>query len=189
MSNHGDSKLSANRDRHSQLVLGIDTGGTYTDGILMDYTSRRVLATHKRLTTKRDLSLGIEAVIKGKIFDILVSTPPALAGVGVQGKRCIRAPTVVYLVFKKFHPVATIRPDHHDLARYGGTGFVDHVGGNFYQAAARCGFLDDRTPGMGDIDAFGRVDTHPGFIQHPQGSVIDGLDLIFAQDLQPGGLR
>ena len=47
------------------LVLGIDTGGTYTDGVLLDYGARTVLATHKSLTTKRDFSLGIEAVIEG----------------------------------------------------------------------------------------------------------------------------
>jgi N-methylhydantoinase A/oxoprolinase/acetone carboxylase beta subunit len=47
------------------LVLGIDTGGTYTDGILLDYHARKVLAAHKSLTTKRDLSIGIEAVIQG----------------------------------------------------------------------------------------------------------------------------
>jgi N-methylhydantoinase A/oxoprolinase/acetone carboxylase beta subunit len=49
----------------SSLVLGIDTGGTYTDGVLMEYDSRRVLATHKSLTTKRDFSIGIEKVIEG----------------------------------------------------------------------------------------------------------------------------
>jgi N-methylhydantoinase A/oxoprolinase/acetone carboxylase beta subunit len=46
-------------------VLGIDTGGTYTDGVLLEYHSRRVLASHKSLTTKRDLSIGIEKVIEG----------------------------------------------------------------------------------------------------------------------------
>jgi N-methylhydantoinase A/oxoprolinase/acetone carboxylase beta subunit len=49
--------------------LGIDTGGTYTDGVLMEYESRRVLATHKSLTTKRDFSIGIEKVIEGIAID------------------------------------------------------------------------------------------------------------------------
>jgi len=53
-------------DRQSQkLVLGIDTGGTYTDAVLLDYDSREVLATHKSLTTKRDFAIGIERVIEG----------------------------------------------------------------------------------------------------------------------------
>jgi N-methylhydantoinase A/oxoprolinase/acetone carboxylase beta subunit len=47
------------------LVLGIDTGGTYTDGVLLEYHARRVLAAHKSLTTKRDFSIGIERVIEG----------------------------------------------------------------------------------------------------------------------------
>ena len=47
------------------LVLGIDTGGTYTDAVLLEYYSRRVLASHKSLTTKRDFSIGIENVIEG----------------------------------------------------------------------------------------------------------------------------
>jgi len=48
-----------------KLVLGVDTGGTYTDGVLLDYASREVLATHKSLTTKRDFAIGIERVIEG----------------------------------------------------------------------------------------------------------------------------
>jgi len=47
------------------LVLGIDTGGTYTDGVLLEYHTRRVLAAQKSLTTKRDFSIGIEQVIEG----------------------------------------------------------------------------------------------------------------------------
>lgn len=49
----------------SHLVLGIDTGGTYTDGVLLEYETRRVVASHKSLTTKRDFSIGIENVIEG----------------------------------------------------------------------------------------------------------------------------
>jgi len=52
-------------DSPRSLVLGIDTGGTYTDGVLLEYYSRQVLASHKSLTTKRDLSIGIEKVIEG----------------------------------------------------------------------------------------------------------------------------
>ncbi|HLF00670.1 MAG TPA: hydantoinase/oxoprolinase family protein [Anaerolineales bacterium] len=41
------------------LVLGIDTGGTFTDGVLLDYATRDVVATTKALTTRYDLSVGI----------------------------------------------------------------------------------------------------------------------------------
>ena len=71
-----------NTDRHPQatLVLGIDTGGTYTDGVLLDYYSHRVLASHKSLTTKRDFSIGIEAVIQG----IRIDDPSAIQMVSIS---------------------------------------------------------------------------------------------------------
>ena len=56
--------MNNHKDASAPLVLGIDTGGTYTDGILLHYHTREVLASHKSLTTKRDLSIGIEEVIK-----------------------------------------------------------------------------------------------------------------------------
>ena len=62
------------------LVLGIDTGGTYTDGVLMEYETRRVLATHKSLTTKRDFSIGIEKVIEG----IHIEDPSAIKMVSIS---------------------------------------------------------------------------------------------------------
>ena len=62
------------------LVLGIDTGGTYTDGVLLEYHSRKVLASHKSLTTKRDFSIGIERVIEG----IDIQEPSAIQMVSVS---------------------------------------------------------------------------------------------------------
>ena len=41
------------------ILLGIDTGGTYTDAVLFDEQSGQVVATAKALTTRRDLSVGI----------------------------------------------------------------------------------------------------------------------------------
>lgn len=41
------------------MVLGIDTGGTFTDGILFDFAGRQVLAAAKALTTRYDLTVGI----------------------------------------------------------------------------------------------------------------------------------
>ncbi len=64
----------------TNLVLGIDTGGTYTDGVLLEYESRRVLANHKSLTTKRDFAIGIEEVIEG----IHIEDPSAIRMVSVS---------------------------------------------------------------------------------------------------------
>lgn len=65
---------------HQTLVLGIDTGGTYTDGVLLDYASRQVLASHKSLTTKRDFSIGIEQVIE----NIHLEDPSAVKMVSIS---------------------------------------------------------------------------------------------------------
>ena len=69
-------------DTNSQpnLVLGIDTGGTYTDGVLLEYETRRVLAAQKSLTTKRDFSIGIESVIDG----IHIEDPSAIRMVSIS---------------------------------------------------------------------------------------------------------
>jgi len=45
------------------IALGIDTGGTYTDAVLFDHSTGQVLSSAKALTTRRDLSIGIEAAI------------------------------------------------------------------------------------------------------------------------------
>ncbi len=42
------------------VALGIDTGGTYTDAVLVDHATGEVLAGAKALTTRHDLSIGIE---------------------------------------------------------------------------------------------------------------------------------
>ena len=50
------------------ILLGVDTGGTYTDAVLYDEGSGRVVAAAKALTTQHDLAVGIhgaaEAVLK-----------------------------------------------------------------------------------------------------------------------------
>ena len=44
------------------IALGIDTGGTYTDAVLVD-ADDRVVASAKRLTTRHDLTLGIDEAL------------------------------------------------------------------------------------------------------------------------------
>ena len=53
------------------LFLGIDTGGTFTDGILLEPASRKILKSTKALTTHHDLKLCI-----GEVFDQLLSPDP-----------------------------------------------------------------------------------------------------------------
>ncbi|WP_042339100.1 glutamate mutase L [Desulfosporosinus youngiae] len=44
-------------------VLGIDTGGTYTDGVLLDFEGRTVVKKAKAFTTRQDLTIGIRECI------------------------------------------------------------------------------------------------------------------------------
>jgi N-methylhydantoinase A/oxoprolinase/acetone carboxylase beta subunit len=45
------------------VALGIDTGGTYTDAVLVNHKNGKVLSTAKSLTTRQDLSVGIKKAI------------------------------------------------------------------------------------------------------------------------------
>ena len=53
--------------------LGVDTGGTYTDAVILDEAADRVIGSAKSLTTRADLSLGIARAVAA-----------ALAGAGGQ---------------------------------------------------------------------------------------------------------
>ncbi len=44
-------------------LLGVDTGGTYTDAVILDEAEDRVIASAKSLTTRPDLSLGVGRAI------------------------------------------------------------------------------------------------------------------------------
>lgn len=51
------------------ILLGIDTGGTYTDAVLLDDDANRVIARAKALTTRPDLSAGIGAAMDAVLDD------------------------------------------------------------------------------------------------------------------------
>ena len=54
-----------------KVVLGIDTGGTYTDAALVDHVTGDVLAGAKALTTRHDLAIGIERAIVAALEAVL----------------------------------------------------------------------------------------------------------------------
>jgi N-methylhydantoinase A/oxoprolinase/acetone carboxylase beta subunit len=56
------------------VALGIDTGGTYTDAVLVDHASGQVLAGAKALTTRHDLSVGIGQAVAA-VFDEQAMSP------------------------------------------------------------------------------------------------------------------
>src|SRR6056297_2748287 len=48
-----------------KLGLGIDTGGTYTDAVLMDLSDGSLVNSYKSLTTYPDLVTGIRNTLNG----------------------------------------------------------------------------------------------------------------------------
>ncbi len=49
--------------------LGVDTGGTYTDAVILDEAADRVIGTAKALTTRVDLALGIGRAVDAALID------------------------------------------------------------------------------------------------------------------------
>lgn len=53
------------------LGIGIDTGGTFTDAVVYDPDTQKILAFHKAPTTKEDLKIGIRNVLSGLPGELL----------------------------------------------------------------------------------------------------------------------
>lgn len=76
------------------IGLGFDTGGTYTDAVLMDMATNGVIRKSKALTTRDDLSVGIRNTLTGFDENVLnnvamVSLSSTLATNSiVEGKGC-----------------------------------------------------------------------------------------------------
>ena len=49
------------------IVLGLDTGGTFTDAALLDTTTGTMLAKAKSLTTRQDLSIGVGGAMRAVV--------------------------------------------------------------------------------------------------------------------------
>ena len=65
------------------VALGIDTGGTYTDAVLVDQASGAVMAGAKSLTTYHDLSIGIGEAVAA-VFDGNVASTADVSLVGLS---------------------------------------------------------------------------------------------------------
>lgn len=65
------------------VSLGIDTGGTYTDAVLLDEGTQRIIASAKSLTTRPDLSLGIGAAMD-RVLEVAGVAPGDIGLVSVS---------------------------------------------------------------------------------------------------------
>lgn len=76
------------------LVLGIDTGGTYTDGVIVELKGKKILHKAKALTTREDLAIGVRNCINNlglhefeKVGVVSLSTTLATNAI-VEGRGC-----------------------------------------------------------------------------------------------------
>lgn len=54
--------------------LGVDTGGTYTDAVILDEATDRVVASAKALTTRADLAVGIGGAVDAALSEAGIAT-------------------------------------------------------------------------------------------------------------------
>ena len=76
------NQSKAMSDRYDEAVstrflLGIDTGGTYTDAVIYDEGSEMVVAKAKAPTTHDDLSIGIVGAID-RVLGLSLVAPEAI---------------------------------------------------------------------------------------------------------------
>ena len=143
------------------LVLGIDTGGTYTDGVIVDRSSRTVLAKAKSLTTKDDLSKGIISCINAMDYDrladiSLVSLSTTLAtNAIVEGHGCEVGLLMIGFEPEKEIPVRQVRvvPGGHNVKGLQKEAFDDSLSREAIEsfrglvdAIAVSGYLSIRNP-------------------------------------------
>lgn len=56
------------------FLLGVDTGGTYTDAVVLDEATDQILASAKSLTTRPDLALGVGRAIDAAMAEAAIES-------------------------------------------------------------------------------------------------------------------
>jgi N-methylhydantoinase A/oxoprolinase/acetone carboxylase beta subunit len=126
------------------LSLGLDTGGTFTDAVLLA-DGRRVVASTKALTTAWDLAIGISAAIKA----VLDRLP---AGSRREDIHLVSVSTTLAtnaVVENRFSPVCTLLIGFDDAMvdrsglRRQGAGSVVRIGGGHLATGEEAAALDE----------------------------------------------
>jgi len=61
---------------HRTYLIGVDTGGTYTDAAIIEARGHRIIATAKAITTKGDLAVGVAEAITQALAKLPHEVPP-----------------------------------------------------------------------------------------------------------------
>lgn len=165
--------------------IGIDTGGTYTDAVLMDTSTRQVVAWQKERTTPHDLSLGVGKALAGllhqsvrpaEVVQLSVSTTLATNAV-VEGRgarvglfvlgyvRHFKLPVVANIFLKGGHTITGEEDEPLDIET-----LIDTLPGlaNEVDSYAVCGAMSIKNPTHELVaqEAIRLIDPKPVFCSH-----------------------
>jgi N-methylhydantoinase A/oxoprolinase/acetone carboxylase beta subunit len=143
-----------------ELWLGLDTGGTYTDAVVLA-DGRRIIASAKALTTPWDLAIGIGEALRAAL-DLLPE------GSGRQDVSLVSVSTTLAtnaVVEGRFSPVCTLLIGFDDamversgLQRSGSGGLVVRIQGGHTATGDESAPLDEAAVRQAVVDNEGRVE-------------------------------
>jgi len=165
--------------------IGIDTGGTYTDAVLLDTVSGQVVGSRKERTTPHDLSIGVGRALAGllqqsiraqDVTRLAVSTTLATNAV-VEGRgarvglfvlgtvRHFKLPVVANIFLKGGHTITGEEDEPLDIEN-----LVDTLPGlaNEVDSYAICGAMSIKNPTHELVaqEAIRLIDPKPVFCSH-----------------------
>ncbi|MCL2790194.1 MAG: hydantoinase/oxoprolinase family protein [Desulfobulbus sp.] len=165
--------------------IGIDTGGTYTDAVLLDISSGQVVSWRKERTTPHDLSLGVGRALRGllrqsvpahEVAGLAVSTTLATNAV-VEGRgarvglfvlgyvRHFKLPVVANIFLKGGHTITGEEDESLDIE-----GLVDTLPAlaSEVDSYAVCGAMSIKNPTHELVarEAIRLIDPKPVFCSH-----------------------
>ncbi len=169
----------------ASYFIGIDTGGTYTDAVLMDIVSREVVHWAKETTTHHDLGIGVGRALESllacgidprDVAGLAVSTTLATNAI-VEGRgarvglfvfgyvRHFKLPVVANIFLKGGHKITGEEDEPLDLE-----GLVDTIQGlkEEVDSYAVCGAMAMKNPAHELVaeEAISMLDPKPVFCSH-----------------------
>ncbi len=169
----------------AKYCIGIDTGGTYTDGVLLDTETRKIVHRVKEATTHHDLGIGVgrtltsllgEDISPGDVQRLAVSTTLATNAI-VEGRgarvglfvfgyvRHFKLPIIANIFLKGGHKITGEEDEPIDIE-----GLVDTIQGlkDEVDSYAVCGAMAIKNPAHELVaeEAISMLDPKPVFCSH-----------------------